>query len=386
MENPTHYDVLLKQGTVIDPAHGHNQVMDVALKDGRIATLSPHPISASADQVLEVAGKLVVPGLIDLHTHAYKDVSVFGVEMDDLCPQTGVTTAVDTGSAGHFNYRGLERYVIEPSQTRILAYVNLSGVGLPSLRGELINPDYIDPTECARCVEEHPETALGVKLRLYAGVGGATNLRDLLGLALDAANRCGKPLMVHITNADIPLEDILGPLRPGDIITHCFHAKGTASILNPTSQVKPIVREAREQGIVFDIGHGQGSFSFDTARSALEDGFPPDTISTDIHSFNLAGPVYDLPTTMSKFLNLGMPLEEVIRRTTIEPARVIGKESELGHLGVGAIGDVAILAHETGAFTFVDAAGQTLDGDQRLTCKASLRQGRIWWQEDQLHS
>ena len=137
---------------------------------------------------------------------------------------------------------------------------------------------------------------------------------------------------------------------------------------------------------MFDIGHGQGSFTFNTARRALDDGFAPDTISTDVHSFNLDGPVYDLPTTMSKFLNLGMPLEEVIRRTTIEPARVIGRESDLGHLGVGAIGDISILAHETGAFNFLDASGQTLRGDQRLVCKASLRQGRIWWQEDHLHS
>ena len=386
MENPKHYDVLLKQGTVIDPASGHNQVMDVALKDGRIAAISRDPISASAEHVLDVAGKLVVPGLIDLHIHAYKDVSVFGVEVDDLCPQTGVTTAVDTGSAGHLNYQGLERYVIEPSQTRILAYVNLSGVGLPSLRGELINPDYINPAECARCVEEHPETALGVKVRLYAGVGGDADLRDLLGLALDAANRCRKPLMVHITNADIPLEDILAPLRPGDIITHCFHEKGIASILDTTSRVKPIVRDARDRGILFDVGHGQGSLTFNTARRALDDGFAPDTISTDIHSFNLDGPVYDLPTTMSKFLNLGMPLEEVIRRTTIEPARVIGRESDLGHLGVGAIGDISILAHETGAFNFLDASGQTLCGDQRLVCKASLRRGSICWQEDHLHS
>ncbi len=152
MNDQQHYDILLKRGTVIDPAHGLHQVMDVALKDGKVAAFSPDPISAGAEHSLEVAGKLVVPGLIDLHTHAYKDVSVFGVEMDELCPRTGVTTAIDTGSAGHLSYRGLERYVIEPSQTRILAYVNLSGVGLPSLRGELINPDYIDPAECDRCV------------------------------------------------------------------------------------------------------------------------------------------------------------------------------------------------------------------------------------------
>ena len=224
---------------------------------------------------------------------------------------------------------------------------------------------------------------MGVKVRLYAGVEGDADLRDLLELALEAAKGCGKPLMVHITRADVPLEELLPPLRPKDIITHFFHGSQPASILDPKLQVKSIVREARERGVVFDIGHGQGSFTFDTARSALEDGFPPDAISTDIHSFNLDGPVYDLLTTISKFLNLGMPLEEVTRRSTVEPARVIEKEGKLGHLGVGEIGDISILAHETGAFDFSDSVGQTLSGNQRLVCKASLRQGRIWRQGNQ---
>ncbi len=371
------YDLLVKGGTVIDPANGVHGVRDVALKEGKVAAVG-EDLGAAAE-VVDASGHYVVPGLIDLHTHVYKDVSMFGIEADDLCPRTGVTTAVDTGTAGWINYRGLERYVIERSETRILAYVNLAGPGLPWKRGEMVYEGYVQPEACAQTVLDHPKTSLGVKVRLYKGVGGDADLRDLLHLALEAARRCERPLMVHITGGDVPLADLLAPMRPGDIITHCFHGGEIASVLDGKGKVLPVVREARERGIVFDIGHGLGSFSFDVGRQAMEDGFPPDTISSDIHSLNIDGPVYDLPTTMSKFLNLGMSLEEVIQRTTVEPARAIGRASDLGHLEVGAAGDVAVLAHEKGSFELVDATKQVLMGEQRLVCKASVREGKVWW-------
>ena len=374
-------DVLIANGRVIDPANGVDEVRDVALKNGRVAAVGRN--LGDADEMIDAAGCLVVPGLIDLHTHVYKDVSIFGIEADALCPRTGVTTSVDTGTAGWINYRGLERYVIEPSETRILAYVNLSGVGLPWRSGEMVYEGYVSAGECARAVLNHPKTALGVKVRLYRGVGGDADLRDLLHIAIEAANRCEKPLMVHISNADVPLRDLIRHLRPGDIVTHCFHGTQPASIIDNRGKVIPEAWDARDRGVIFDIGHGLGSFSYDIGRAAMEDGFPPDTISSDIHSYNIDGPVYDLPTTMSKFLNLGMPLDEVIRRSTIEPARTIYRADDLGHLGVGAAGDVAVLELESGAFELTDSMQQVLMGERRLACRASVRAGKIWWQADE---
>ena len=377
-----HYDVLVRGGTVLDPANGVSGLRDVGLEGGRVTAVALGLEAATADDVLDATGFYVVPGLIDLHTHVYKDVSVFGIEADELCPQTGVTTAVDTGSAGWINYRGLERYIIDRSQTRILAFVHLSAVGLPCRRGELVFRGYADPDACARVVREHPDTCVGVKVRLYRGVGGEVDVRYLLKLALEAAERSEKPLMVHISNSSAPLEDLLPPLRTGDIVTHCFHGTGPACVLDEAGHVLPVVREARDRGVLFDIGHGLGSFTYGVARKALEDGFPPDTISTDIHSLNINGPVYDLPTTMSKLLNLGMPLEDVVRKSTAEPARAIGRTDGLGHLGVGAAGDVAVLACETGRFELWDVDGEVLVGEQRLVCRASVRDGRVWWRDD----
>ena len=243
----------------------------------------------------------------------------------------------------------------------------------------MVYDGYVQPDRCAQVVRQHPATALGVKVRLYRGVGGDADLRDLLGLALQAAERCESPLMVHITGGDVPLADLLPRLRRDDIVTHCFHNTPPAMILDGAGQILPEVLEARDRGVVFDIGHGLGSFSFDVCRMALEAGFPPDTISSDIHTLNIDGPVYDLPTTLSKFLNLGMPLEEVIRRATIEPARVIGRADELGRLGIGAAGDVALLEVVEGDVVLQDSDDQILNGNRRLVCRATLRNGKVWW-------
>jgi dihydroorotase len=374
------YDLLIRGGTVVDPANAVNGSGDLALKDGQVAALLAPGHAGTASDEIDASGCFVVPGLIDLHTHVFKDLSIFGIEADEVCPGTGVTTAIDTGTAGWINYRGLERYIIEPSATRILAYVNLSGVGLPYRRGEMVYEGYVQPEACAEAVQRHPETALGVKVRLYKGVAGDADLRDVLGMALEAARICEKPLMVHISGGDVPLGDLLPHLRKGDIVTHCYHGGEIAGILDDdTGKVSTVTCEARERGIVFDIGHGLGSFSYDVGRRAMEDGFPPDTISSDLHALNIDSPVYDLPTTMSKFLNLGMPLEEVIARVTAEPARVIGRERDLGHLGAGAAGDVAVMAIETGKFDLEDAHEQILHGDRRLVCRASVRDGKVWW-------
>lgn len=375
-------DVLITGGTVIDPASSTSKPLDVAIQNGRIAALGDQADRGSAEVSIDATGLFVVPGLIDLHTHVYKDVSMFGIEADDLCPRTGVTSVVDAGTAGSINFRGLERYVIEPSQTRILAFVNLSAVGIPWRKGEMVCPAYIQPEACAETVTRHPETALGVKVRLYPGVAGPRELHEILDLAVAAASDCAKPLMVHISNGEISVDDILSQLRPGDIITHCFRGGPEATLMEPDGAVKESVLRARDKGIIFDIGHGMGSFSFDECRRALDRGFAPDTISSDIHSLCIHGPVFDLPTTMSKFLNLGMSLDEIVRLTTLEPAKVIGKAEMLGSLNVGTTADVTLLAVREESVELKDAQGEVVVGDRRIVCKAAIKDGAIWWHDD----
>ena len=378
MSNP--YDIVITGGTVIDPANGVEGRRDVAIVAGKVAAVSDDLSSAAAARTIDASGCLVLPGLIDLHTHVYTGVSIFGVEADEVCPPSGVTTTVDTGTAGWIAYPGLERYVIDRSETRIRAFVHLSAVGLPWRRGELVCPEYLQPDACAKAVLDHPRTALGVKVRLYKGVAGDVDIRYILRLALGAAEACGKPLMVHISGGHLHLNEILPSIRPGDIVTHCFHGAETASILDAKGKVLPVVRDARDRGVLFDVGHGLGSFTFEVGRKALEDGFPPDTISSDLHTLNIGGPVYDLPTTMAKFLALGMPLEEVIQRATSEPARAMGMAGEIGHLGVGAPGDVAVMALEEGAFPLTDTENQVLESDRHLVCRATIRAGKVWWE------
>jgi dihydroorotase len=351
----------------------------VAVVDGRIAAVEPDLSAATAARVMDVAGFLVTPGLIDLHTHVYAGVSFFGIEPDGVFPPTGVTTAVDAGTAGWITFPGLKRYVIEPARTHLRAYVHLCATGLIWRKGELVNLEYAQVDECVRCVMENPDVALGVKVRLARlAVGSETDLLDLLGLALEAAEQCGKPLMVHITGFDHPLPFLLDRLRPGDVITHCFTG-GDFTALDEWGQVLPAVWEARERGLLFDVAHGWGSCSFDVARAALSQGFLPDVISTDLHTLSLPRPVHDLPTTLSKFLHLGMSLEEVFERATIAPARIIGEAEVRGHLRPGAVADVAVWALREGEFPFVDSFGQQVLGQHKLECVLAVRAGEVWY-------
>jgi dihydroorotase len=318
----------------------------------------------------------VTPGLVDLHAHGYWGVTYDGLRVDAVAGRSGVTTWVDAGSAGAATFPGFRRYVIEPSATRILPFLNLCAVGI-IYRGvpEFNDLRFADVAFAVETIEAHRDLIVGVKLRLGRGIV-RDNADHPIWLAREVADHVGLPIMVHIGEPPPPLHQILAALRAGDVVTHCFRgdARGIGGIVL-NGKVRREVREARERGVRFDVGHGAGSFGFPAATAALEDGFPPDTISSDLHQQSILGPAHDLPTVMSKFLALGLSLDEVVRRTTLVPAQVLRRDVGIGTLREGAPADLAVFELQTGEHTFVDVLGTTVVGSHRLTNVMTLRAG-----------
>lgn len=371
--------LLLKGGEVLDPQAGVRRRYDVRCRDGRVSGVGPS-LAAGGDRVLDVAGKLVVPGLIDQHAHCFIGASDLGVRTDQICASTGVTTFIDGGSAGAATFEGMREYVIARSRVRILAFLNISAIGLAYLAvGELNHLPYADPEAAARVAREHRDLILGIKVRNQKEIVGEAGLEPLKRAVRAAELAGGLRVMVHVTNPPAPLDSLLELLRPGDIVSHFLNGRGYG-ILDDSGKVRSAVREARQRGVLFDVAHGRNHVNFKVARAAIEQGFLPDTISSDLTSGGAARIVKDLPTTLSKFLNLGMPLEDVVRAATATPARVIGREGELGTLRPGAIADVAAFELEEGEFEFHDADGNSLRGRQRLAPYLTIKDGELWWQ------
>jgi dihydroorotase len=371
-------DILIRGGEVIDPSQGLRGVRDVAIRDGKILSIEESLPAAEATHTVDARGLYVVPGLIDLHVHVYRGHSPFGLEPDPLCPAGGVTTMLDAGTAGSHNFGGFRRDVIDNAQTQILGLVNLSCVGLVAANlGELRDRRYADPQGVIDTIRQHPDVAVGVKIRagrhiIGEGEQGWENFRE----ALIAARESKTWLMVHIGESPMPIPEMLDHMEPGDCITHCFKG-GSERILEPGGRVFAAVREAAQRGVIFDVGHGFGSFEWDVVEAALQQDFEPTTISTDLHTKNIHGPVYDMPTTMSKFLMLGVPLQRVIEMSTTRPAAVLHREKELGTLREGTIADVAILESHAGRFVFTDSYRKERIGDTLLTAACTIRRGEM---------
>lgn len=381
------YDLLIKGGRVLDPgwsSYQTPQLADVAIRNGKIAAVSTDIPADQAARVREVSGHIVCPGLIDIHAHTFVNAHDMGIETDQRCAASGVTTLIDAGSAGSSTFPGLRQYVANASEVRLRCFVHLSALGLIHLRvGELMNLDYADPEGCARTISDNRDLAIGVKLRFSNKVVPDAAGTEPLRLARQAADMAGVPLMVHITDALLPVPQILEFLKPGDVVTHCFHGFAYG-IMGP--EKKAILKEvwaAQKEGIVFDCAHGRMHFPFPFVRQALDAGFLPDTIATDLTLPSATrGPVFDLPTTMSKLLNLGMALEDVIRCVTTNPARVIGEAEQIGTLRPGAIADVAVLSLEQGEFDFVDTDQNHMIGEKKLVAQLTVKDGRVWYQAD----
>lgn len=369
------YDLLVKGGTVVDPSQGINTLCDVAMLDGRIEALDSFISPDQARRVVDASDCVVTPGLIDLHVHVYPGVSHYGIHPDAHCLARGVTTVVDAGSSGADTFDGFRRYVVDVSSTRIYAFLNVSSMGMVSPHvGELEDIRFADVERAIEVCERNRDVVQGVKVRLGRSIVGGNGLVPLT-LAKRVSEAVKMPLMVHIGNTPNPLSEILAELRKGDIVTHCFHGNKDG-ILDQDGFVLSEAHDAVAMGVVFDVGHGQGSFSFDVAEKALAQGMVPGTISSDLHHYNVFGPVFDLATTMSKFLHLGMSLDNVVAKTTATPASLLGVTDSLGTLRRGALADISVFRLEAGSFRFEDALAKVRYGVKRLTPLCVVRGGR----------
>ncbi len=374
------YELILKGGHVIDPSQKLDGVADVAFSGGKVAAVGKSLKADATTVVRDVKGKIVSPGLIDLHTHVYDGGTSLGINAEEFCRTSGVTTAVDTGSAGPANFLGFRKHVIEKSEVRILAYLHVSFAGIYAFSntimvGESEEMRMLAPAECAEVAEKHRDVLVGIKIRVGRNASG-TNGWNALKMALEVADHVGMPLMCHIDHPPPSYEDVISLLRPGDVLTHAFRPFPNTPV-NAQGKVKPEVIAARKRGVIFDIGHGKGSFAFKTARAMLANGFPPDVISSDVHTLCINGPAFDQVTTMSKFLCLGMPLYEVIAASTVNAASAM-KRPELGSLKPGSVGDATILDIKDGKFNYVDVVGEVLEGKQKIDSVGVVIGGK-WW-------
>ncbi|HET8577800.1 MAG TPA: amidohydrolase/deacetylase family metallohydrolase [Methylomirabilota bacterium] len=374
------FELLLRGGTVVDPGRGIHAPMDVGFAGGRVAAVAPR-LEGSAAEALDVSGKLVTPGLIDLHGHFFHRGQPLFVDPDAVCLPNGVTTCVDAGSTGWATYAGFRENVIARAQTRVFAFLHLATTGLMSLAagvGELQDFRFAQEDRTRDAFARFPEL-LGIKVRIQHMATGEANALPALDMARRIVDATQTRLMVHISGSPVPVEAILERLRPGDIATHIFNGY-EHGILDERGKVREVVREAAKRGVILDVAHAGVHCDLTVARAAIEQGLPPTTLSTDMVRPLVARRMYDLLGVMSSFLALGMPIDEVIRAVTDAPAGAIGQQDELGTLAPGAAGDAAVLDIEEGDFSFADSAGHEIRARLRFVPVLTVRAGARWLQ------
>jgi len=369
------YDLLIKGGLVIDPSQEIHEKKDVAISEGRIVTVEKGLNAAEAKHVIDASNQIVTPGFVDFHVHVYDAVMPLCVEADSSCLTKGTTTVLDAGSAGYLNYSGFKKHVINKSKTRIYAMLNIGSLGL-MLYGTVLAPMLEDPRQIdiertIQTIKENKDSIIGIKWHNTLGP-------KALLLARQAADLANCPLMCENSAYFwLPVQHVLNYLKPGDILTHTFQGGPGLGILDEDGKVKPEVFKAVKRGITLDVGHGVASFSFNTAEKAIKQGLLPDTISTDLHTRNINGPVYDMPTTLSKFILLGLSLDEVVLRATYKPAKAMGLANNIGTLKPEAPADVAVLKLKKGKFILEDATGEKRIANQKLISTTTVKNGEI---------
>lgn len=374
------YDLVLKGGTVVDPHSAIRGVRDVGIRDHKIASVERDIPAAQARKSINVRGLVVVPGLVDIHTHVYAGTGVRGaydgdnsVYPDAFTFRSCVTTVADAGSSGWHNFPDFKDRIIDRAKTRVFAFLNIVGGGMAGRLPEQ-NVDDMDAEAAAAMAKKYPAVIVGIKTAHYEGPDWTAVDR-----ALQAGALAQIPIMVDfgVFRPERPYEELVGKkLRPGDISTHMYI--DYIPMLDGGGKVLPYLFEARQRGIVFDVGHGGGSFVFSHAVPAVRQGFVPDSISTDLHTASMNAGMKDMTNVMSKFLNMGMPLEDVILRSTWNPAHEIRHE-EVGQLALGSPADVAVLRVEKGKFGFVDSLGGRMEGHQKVGCELTVRDGVVVW-------
>jgi dihydroorotase len=374
------YDLLLKGGHVVDAKNHLSAVRDVAIAHGRIAAVEPDIPASQARKTIDVSSLYVTPGLVDMHEHVFAGsmnreyTGENCLRPDGYSFRSGVTTVVDAGSSGWRNFGELRDEIINHEKTRVFAMLNIVGSGMGGRKDVEQNTSDMDPQRTAEVARRNSDVVVGIKVAHYAGPEW---------IAVDRGVEAGKlanvPVMIDFATfrPERPFQDlVLKHLRPGDIYTHTYLS--VVPMLDENGHLLPYLFEARKRGVIFDVGHGGGSFYFRQAIPAIKQGFPPDSISTDLHTDSMNAGMKDMLNLMSKFLNMGMPLDDVIACSSWHPAREIHHE-ELGHLSVGAPADVAVLRLATGNFGFVDSARLRLRGDRKLVAELTLREGKIVW-------
>ncbi|HYI95147.1 MAG TPA: amidohydrolase/deacetylase family metallohydrolase [Bryobacteraceae bacterium] len=371
------YDLLLKGGHLIDPKNRISARRDIAIKDGKVAAVEVNIPAQKALKTVDVSDLYVTPGLVDIHVHVYAGTGTeytgpSSVRPDDHTFRSGVTTVVDAGSSGWRNFEDFKQNIIDRSRTRVLAMLNIVGAGMSGTPEQ--NMQDMDPAKVAETIAKHKSVIVGVKTAHFAGPEWTA-----VESAVKAADAAKVPVMVDFGRfrSERPFEELVTKkLRPGDMYTHMFLT--SVPMLDDHGRVRSFMSEARKRGVLFDVGHGGGSFLFRQAVPAVKQGFLPDSISTDLHIGSMNGGMQTMLTTMSKFLNMGMTLDDVILRSTWHPARQIKRE-DLGHLSVGAPADIAVLRLAKGKFGFVDVNGARMRGTQKLEGELTARDGKVVW-------
>jgi dihydroorotase len=373
-------DILIKNGHVIDKKNKIDSKMDVAIANGKILEVATNIPSDSAKKVIDANGMYVTPGLIDIHTHVFVGSEpgfangFSSVSPDDFTFRSGVTTVVDAGTSGWENFSVFKEQVIDRSQTRVLAFLNIFSRGFSS--GTAIEPDLknIDPRITAEVIRKYSDIIVGTRIGHYSGSDWSP-----FDQALEAASLSNTILFVECHLPEYTLEDQLNRMRPGDIITHTYeNISERMPVVDKQGKVRPFVMEALERGVLFDVGHGGAGFWFNQAVPAFNQGLWPNSFGTDLHRFSMNSGMKDMLNVMSKYLNMGMPIEEVISRASWKAAKSIKRE-DLGNLSKGSVADIAVIRKRKGNFGFIDAGGGKLEGDQKLEAELTIRAGKIVW-------
>lgn len=370
------YDLIITGGRVIDPLLNLDKVTEVAVTGSRIRALGDNLYRTKKTKIIDGKGLIVVPGLIDLHVHTFERQSL-GIN-GDIMLKHGVTTVVDAGSAGPLNWTEFKESCVDKCKIRVLAFLHVCKTGLDNTEtGELLDMENMDIDKTVQTIKQFPTLIRGVKLRVgdhLIGVGIQADM--IVEGAINAARQTDTPIMIHIGNAPMALARIVEKMKPGDMITHTYKGGNYYNnLFGENSTIDPLLFEARKKGVIFDVGHGAGSFDFNVAERAFEKGFFPGSISTDLHQTSIKRAVFDMPRTMSKFLMLGMTLKEVIRLSTLEPARILGLDKQIGSLSPGYEGDIALLDYEEGDIEMEDSYGNVRMAKGILKAKKVFKGG-----------